>query len=147
MYLAAEMPERTVVLLTGQSLHAVGMSVDLATALQPAMVVLEDVRRSSSRSPTPTVAGGFLRFTVRSSTSRWMATGSWPSSKARARHSSASCSAGGALLAAEESEGPLRVAERHLTGALDELRQGGEILTNTLLGAHPERAAVPTEDE
>jgi cell division protease FtsH len=43
MYLAASMPERTVVLMTGQALGAVGMSVDLATALQPAMVVLEDV--------------------------------------------------------------------------------------------------------
>ena len=30
-------------LLTGQSLGAVGASIDLATALQPAMVVLEDV--------------------------------------------------------------------------------------------------------
>src|SRR5829696_718085 len=53
----------------------------------------------------------------------------------------------GALLAAEESDGPLRVSERHLTGALNELRHGGENLTNTLLGAHPERAALPTEDE
>ena len=43
MYLAAQMPERTAVLLTGQSLGAVGASIDLATALQPAMVVLEDV--------------------------------------------------------------------------------------------------------
>ena len=43
MYLATRMPERTVVLLTGQSLGMVGASVDLATALQPAMVVLEDV--------------------------------------------------------------------------------------------------------
>jgi hypothetical protein len=43
MYLAAQMPGRTVVLLTGQSLGAVGPSIDLATALQPAMVVLEDV--------------------------------------------------------------------------------------------------------
>jgi DNA polymerase III delta prime subunit len=43
MYLAAAMPERTVVLLTGQSLGTVGPSIDLATALQPAMVVLEDV--------------------------------------------------------------------------------------------------------
>jgi len=42
MYLAGLMPERTVVLLTGRSLGAVGTSVDLATALQPAMVVLED---------------------------------------------------------------------------------------------------------
>jgi len=37
------MPGRTVVLMTGQALGAVGMSIDLATALQPAMVVLEDV--------------------------------------------------------------------------------------------------------
>jgi len=43
MYLASLMPERTVVLLTGQTLGTVGASVDLATALQPAMVVLEDV--------------------------------------------------------------------------------------------------------
>jgi hypothetical protein len=43
MYLAAAMPGRTVVLLTGQALEAVGMSIDLATALQPAMVILEDV--------------------------------------------------------------------------------------------------------
>jgi hypothetical protein len=43
MYLAAAMPDRTVVLMTGQALGAVGMSIDLATALQPAMVVLEDV--------------------------------------------------------------------------------------------------------
>jgi len=43
MYLATRMPERTVVLLTGQSLGTVGASVDLATALQPAMVILEDV--------------------------------------------------------------------------------------------------------
>ena len=43
MYLAAAMPDRTVVMLTGQTLGAVGTSIDLATALQPAMVVLEDV--------------------------------------------------------------------------------------------------------
>ena len=43
MYLATQMPGRTVVLLTGQGLGAVSASVDLATALQPAMVILEDV--------------------------------------------------------------------------------------------------------
>jgi hypothetical protein len=43
MYLAGRMPGRTTVLLTGQALGAVGPSIDLATALQPAMVVLEDV--------------------------------------------------------------------------------------------------------
>ncbi|CAA9488916.1 MAG: Cell division protein FtsH [uncultured Solirubrobacteraceae bacterium] len=43
MYLAGRMEGRTVVMLTGQSLGAVGASIDLATALEPAMVVLEDV--------------------------------------------------------------------------------------------------------
>ena len=43
MYLAAQMTGRTAVLLTGQSLGTVGASIDLATALQPAMVILEDV--------------------------------------------------------------------------------------------------------
>ena len=43
MYLAGRMEGRTVVMLTGQSLGAVGASIDLATALEPAMVVMEDV--------------------------------------------------------------------------------------------------------
>ncbi|MFL5865421.1 MAG: AAA family ATPase [Solirubrobacteraceae bacterium] len=42
MYLGAQMPQRTMVMLTGRSLGQVGVSVDLATALAPAMVVLED---------------------------------------------------------------------------------------------------------
>lgn len=43
MYLIAEMRGRTAVLLTGQSLGTVGASIDLATALQPSIVILEDV--------------------------------------------------------------------------------------------------------
>ena len=44
-------------LLTGQSLGAVGASIDLATALQPAMVVLEDVDLvAMDRSDGPTNA-------------------------------------------------------------------------------------------
>jgi ATPase family associated with various cellular activities (AAA) len=43
MYLATQMPDRTVVLLTGQGVESLSASVDLATALQPAMVILEDV--------------------------------------------------------------------------------------------------------
>jgi hypothetical protein len=43
MYLAGLMPERTVVLLTGRSLAAVGAACRLARTLEPAMVVLEDV--------------------------------------------------------------------------------------------------------
>jgi ATP-dependent 26S proteasome regulatory subunit len=57
MYLATQMPDRTVVVLTGQSLGAVSASVDLATALQPAMVVLEDVDLvAMDRSHVPTNA-------------------------------------------------------------------------------------------
>jgi len=43
MYLAGRMPERTVVLLTGRGLEALGPAIDMARSLQPAMVVLEDV--------------------------------------------------------------------------------------------------------
>ena len=43
MYLAAQMPERTVVLLTGEGFDTLGPSVDLAHSLQPAMLILEDV--------------------------------------------------------------------------------------------------------
>jgi hypothetical protein len=43
MYLAAQMPDRTVVLLTGQGLGTVTASIDLATALAPSIVILEDV--------------------------------------------------------------------------------------------------------
>ncbi len=43
MHLAARMPGRTVVILTGESLEAVGPACDLARALEPAMVILEDV--------------------------------------------------------------------------------------------------------
>jgi ATP-dependent 26S proteasome regulatory subunit len=37
------MPERTVILLTGRTLGAVGMACSLARSLEPAMVVIEDV--------------------------------------------------------------------------------------------------------
>ncbi len=43
MYLAGLMPERTIVLLTGETLGAVGPAVHLARSLEPAMVVMEDV--------------------------------------------------------------------------------------------------------
>jgi hypothetical protein len=58
MYLASRMPERTVVLLTGNSFGTVSASVDLATALQPAMVVIEDVdlvALERSHMPTNTI--------------------------------------------------------------------------------------------
>jgi energy-coupling factor transporter ATP-binding protein EcfA2 len=43
MYLAGLMPDRTVVVLTGAALGAVGTAFDIARRLAPAMVVLEDV--------------------------------------------------------------------------------------------------------
>jgi ATP-dependent 26S proteasome regulatory subunit len=58
MHLASRMPERTVVLLTGNSFGTVSASVDLATALQPAMVVIEDVdlvALERSHMPTNTI--------------------------------------------------------------------------------------------
>jgi len=43
MYLASEMKDRTILLLTGRSLELIQQSCGLARALQPAMIVLEDV--------------------------------------------------------------------------------------------------------
>jgi hypothetical protein len=43
MYLAGLMPERTVILLTGRTLGAVGAACALARSLEPAMIVIEDV--------------------------------------------------------------------------------------------------------
>ena len=43
MHLAGLMPERTVILLTGGALGAIGAACRLARSLEPAMVVLEDV--------------------------------------------------------------------------------------------------------
>jgi ATPase family associated with various cellular activities (AAA) len=43
MYLAGLMPERTVILLTGRTVGAVGLACTLARSLEPAMVVIEDV--------------------------------------------------------------------------------------------------------
>ena len=57
MYLMAQMRGRTGVLLTGQSLGTVGASIDLATALQPSIVILEDVDLvAMDRSHEPTNA-------------------------------------------------------------------------------------------
>jgi hypothetical protein len=202
MYLAAEMPDRTVVLLTGQTLHAVGMSVDLATALQPAMVVLEDVDLvAMDRDYEPTNAILFellnamdgldedhdVLFVLTTNRADLLepALAARPGRVDQAvelplpdadgrRRLLALYGEGldvtldgdglvaelegtspafirellrrGALLAADESEGALRVSERHLVAALAELRQGGDKLTNALLGAHPESAPAPPED-
>jgi hypothetical protein len=191
MYLAAEMPERTVVLLTGQSLHAVSTSVDLATALQPAMVVLEDVDLvAMDRDYEPTNAILFellnamdgldedhdVLFVLTTNRADLLepALAARPGRVDQAVELPLPDAEGrrrllevygegldvtldgdglvakldgtspafirellrrGALLAADESEGPLRVTERHLVSALAELREGSDTLTNTLLGA------------
>lgn len=43
MYLAGQMPERTVLILTGAGLHAIGSACRVARELAPSMVVMEDV--------------------------------------------------------------------------------------------------------
>ncbi len=43
MYLCNELPGRTVLLLTGPALHAIGQAGSLARELAPAMIVIEDV--------------------------------------------------------------------------------------------------------
>ncbi|HMQ33862.1 MAG TPA: ATP-binding protein [Chloroflexaceae bacterium] len=43
MYLAGQMPERTIILLTGQGIGLVEQSCQLARLLQPTTVILEDV--------------------------------------------------------------------------------------------------------
>lgn len=54
MYLSAQMPGRTVLLLTGRALGVIEQSVQFARALAPAMVVLEDVDLvAMERGPTP----------------------------------------------------------------------------------------------
>jgi hypothetical protein len=55
MYLSAQMPGRTVLLLTGHALHTIEQSVQFARSLAPAMVVLEDVDLvAMERGPMPT---------------------------------------------------------------------------------------------
>ena len=54
MYLSAQMPDRTVLLLTGGALHFIDQCVQLARSLAPSMVVLEDVDLvATERGPYP----------------------------------------------------------------------------------------------
>lgn len=43
MHLAKEMPDRTVLILSGRAISAVGSACEIARTLQPALVILEDV--------------------------------------------------------------------------------------------------------
>jgi hypothetical protein len=62
MYLANEMPERTVLLLTGQGLGALGPLCAMARALQPSTVVLEDVDLVAEERTLPGVGHNPLLF-------------------------------------------------------------------------------------
>jgi len=192
MYLATLMPERTVVLLTGQAMGAVGASVDLATALQPAMVVLEDVDLVAlDRSYEPTNAillellnamdgldadhdvlfvlttnrADLLEPALAARPGRVDLAVELPAPDADGRRRLLELYGEGldlrlerpdelvsrlegvtpafvrelmrraALHAAEEAEGPLRVADRHVLAALDELEASAQSMTQTLLGA------------
>jgi hypothetical protein len=191
MYLAASMPGRTVVLLTGQRLGAVGASIDLATALQPAMVVLEDVDLvAMDRDYEPTNAilfellnrmdgleadhdvlfvlttnrADLLEPALAARPGRIDQAVQLPLPDAVGRRRLIALYGEGldlpavddsliadldgvspafirellrraALLAAEQTDGDLRVTETHLRGALTELRAGADDLTNSLLGA------------
>jgi hypothetical protein len=191
MYLGASMPDRTVVLLTGQGLGAVSASIDLATALQPAMVVLEDVDLvAMDRSFEPTNAilfellngmdgldedhdvlfvlttnrADLLEPALAARPGRIDQAVELPLPDADGRRRLIALYGEGldlaaaddrliadldgvspafvrellrraALLAAEETDGALRVTAGHLRRAFEELRAAAGELTNTLLGA------------
>ena len=204
MYLAAEMTGRTAVLLTGQSLGTVGASIDLATALQPAMVILEDVDLvAMDRSYEPTNAilfellngmdgldedhdvlfvlttnrADLLEPALAARPGRIDQAVQLPLPDADGRRRLLELYGEGlqltlagdgwliaelegvspafirellrraALLAAEESDGPLSVGADQLERALQELRDGADDLTNALLGARPPTADEPPWDD
>jgi cell division protease FtsH len=197
MYLAAQMPERTVVMLTGRSLGQVEVSVDLATALAPAMVVLEDadlVAMERSFEPTNAILFELLNamdgldedhdvlFVLTTNRPERLEPAlasrpgrvdeavelPLPDADGRARllalygeglelrlrdEDAMIAELDGtspayirellrraALVAAEAGDGTLRVGDRELRDALEELRRGGGEMTQRLLGARPAMA-------
>jgi hypothetical protein len=191
MYLATQMPDRTVVLLTGAGLGTISASVDLATALAPAIVILEDVDLvAMERSAEPTNAILFellnamdgldadhdvlfvlttnlpqrIEPALAARPGRIDQAVELPLPDADGRRRLLVLYGEGlqltldgsddliadlqgtspafirellrrsALVAAEESDGPLRVTGPHLREALAELRAGANELTRTLLG-------------
>jgi ATP-dependent 26S proteasome regulatory subunit len=192
-----QMPGRTAVLLTGQSLGAIGASIDLATALQPATVILEDVDLvAMDRDFEPTNAilfellngmdgldddhdvlfvlttnrADLLEPALAARPGRIDQAVELPLPDADGRRRLLALYGQGleltlngdeplitalegvspafirellrraALLAAEDSDGALRVTADHLERALTELRHGADGLTQTLLGARPPHA-------
>lgn len=71
MYLASQMPERTVILLTGRSIGLLEQSCKMARLLQPATVILEDVDLiAEERTRQEGVPHSFLQTDVRAG-ERW----------------------------------------------------------------------------
>jgi hypothetical protein len=195
MYLSALMPERTVLILAGQALGAIGAACEMARILAPAMVVLEDVdlvamermhygntsallfellnemdgmgedsdvifllttNRADILEPALAARPGRIDLAVelplpdarsRERLVELYAEGLTLRLKDQAALVTATEGASpaflrellrrAALLAAEE--GADVVEDRHTSAALDELRQGGDSLTESLLGARPPR--------
>ncbi len=60
MYLAGQMPDRTVILLTGRGLAMIEQSCSLARTLEPATVILEDVDLIAEERTRPNACGSML---------------------------------------------------------------------------------------
>ena len=192
MYLATQMPERTVVILTGCGLGTVTPSVDLAKSLAPAIVILEDVdlvAMERSHEPTNAIlfellnamdgldsdhdvlfvlttnAPGRIEPALASRPGRIDHAVELPLPDAEGRRRLVELYGEGlrlapgafddglidelegtspafirellrrsALVAAERSQGELRVTQAHLLEAIADLRAGAGELTRTLLG-------------
>jgi hypothetical protein len=193
MYLSALMPDRTVLILAGQALGAIGAACEMARVLRPAMVVLEDVdlvamershygntsallfellnemdgmgedsdvifllttNRADILEPALAARPGRIDLAVElplpdaGSRDRLVALyAEGLTLKLRERDKLVAATEGAspaflrellrraALIAAEEEAAT--VEDRHTTAALEELRQGGDSLTESLLGARP----------
>jgi ATP-dependent 26S proteasome regulatory subunit len=62
MYLCSRMPERTVVLLSGQAAPTLGQAAAIARSLQPSMLVLEDVDLVAMERTLPGMGSNPLLF-------------------------------------------------------------------------------------
>jgi ATP-dependent 26S proteasome regulatory subunit len=144
MYLATQMPDRTVVLLTGSGLGAVSSSVDLATALAPAIVILEDVDLvAMERSMEPTNAILFELLNAMDGLDAdhdvlFVLTTNAPEriEPALAARPAASTRPSSCRCPTPTGAGACWVTDAHLRTALDELRAGSAGLTRTLLGGN-----------
>jgi hypothetical protein len=200
MHLAARMPGRTVVLLTGESMGAIETACALARELEPSMVVLEDVdlvgeeRTHYGSSPLlfellnqmdglagdvdvlfvlSTNRPDLLEPALAARPGRVDQAVALPLPDADGRRrlvelygrglelrlddvgaviertDGASASLirellrKGAVLAAEEREGPIVVEDRHLAAALDELFGEGSLVARSALGARRPDDAPP----